>query len=321
MNKEIPSLERVSGILQNSLDEEILDVKHIERDGGDSIIFLAKTKSGKYFLRAGGKRENYDVENEVLKILEKNNVMVPETVFCEMNPQKLGFAFMIQRKIPGKNMYKIERSLWPRILRSVGKQLSMIYKIKFPGFGPIDVDKFRNTGELVGSFDSWTEYLKDNFDKKIDGVAKKAKIQESNGFAHTNLSKLQIDKLLKIVDGAGLIKNKINKDIDMKAGHSLIQGDPHFEHFLVDKGKLSGIIDFNKTLIGDPLYDIAYFSVMPNGEYYPDLLEKSGIKMDKELFEIYRLLIATGKIYTRYVEFDYLNRFSNVLDIVIDKLN
>ncbi len=100
----------------------------------------------------------------------------------------------------------------------------------------------------------------------------------------------------------------------------MLHGDLQRMNFIVSSNHLSGIIDFEHVLVGDPLFDISVASVMPDGELHKELLDKSGVKMDKDRFHLYRLLISFGKIYTRYVKKDYLHESSEILDFVLEEL-
>lgn len=322
MNKENPSRMQVEDLVSGVLRRKINSIKSINREGGDSCIFFVTTDSGEYYLRTGGKRQNYDVEHRILGILREAGVKVPKPIAASVNIKKYGFSFSLQEKIPGKNMYETKPKLWPFLLKEVGKQLSLVYETKLPGFGAVDLEIFRKKGKLVGSQESWFKFVEKRFVNKFDSVVQKVNKEKVENFVNTNLTKSQLCQLLEIVDRYDEIKENITlmtKNQERPSG--LIHGDLHFDHFIVKNGNLEGILDFNKTFIGDPLYDIAYFSVMPHGDLYRYLLKESGISINKDLFGIYRLLIAAGKIHVRYVQHDYLNRYPRILDVAIDELN
>lgn len=313
---------QIEKLVTSILDSKVKRIEPIERDVGDSQIFLITMGSGEFFLKTGNQRQNYDVEHRVLEILREKEVKVPKPIAASTDTNKYGFTFSLQEKIPGRSMYRVEKELWPRLLNEVGEQMSLVYDIRMPGFGPIDTGVFRKNGKVVGSRESWFEYIEQNFIKRFEEIVKKVKEESLKNFEDTNLNRDQLKKLLEIVERREEIKEKtkFTKD-DHPEFFSLIHGDLHFDHFIIKNGRLSGIIDFNKTYIGDPTYDIAYFSVMPHGSLYKELIKGGNIHINYKVFKKYRLLVATRKIHTRYIRHDYLHDYPKILDVVINELN
>jgi len=317
-----PTNKQVKKIVSEILAKEIINVKPIKRLVGDSVVFDISTREEQYIFRTGGIRANYDVEHKILKLVEKKGVKVPEPIAENIDLTKCPFTYSLQRKIQGSDLFKVTENLWPSILQEVGAQLTLVHSVKIDGCGTVDINKFRNSGFLIGTSNSWHEYLLKKFKAKMNRVDKKLNSEKRLGFKESKLSLVQRKKLLKIVRKTNEIL-KIGSSIKDRISFSegcLLHGDIHFHHILVNKKKLVGILDFNKTYVGDPLFDIAYFSVMAHGELYGHLLKGSEVDFDEKLFHIYRLLIASGKIDTRYVQHNYLHEHPKILDIVLEEL-
>ena len=282
--------------------------------GGDSKSFRISAEGKQLILRVGGRRENYDVEHVVLNMIRKKKGLVPKGISASPD-------YSLQEIIDGVSLDKVPQRQWTSIIHGVGKQLEIVHNIKISGFGQIDVNTYREDRLLRGSNQSWLEFLQSIFSYRFDEFKSKVEKEQSEGFIGSKLPLSRQKQLVEVVQREKEIKSKLNKLPEINQG-SLLHGDLHFEHILVRKNKLSGLIDFNKTLTGDPLYDIAYFSIMPHGELYPELLETTKhINFDSKAFSLYRLLISVGKLYTRYVRLDYLHDYPEVLDHLFAELS
>lgn len=321
MNERLPTINQVKKVCAEFLSENFV-VKKIDREGGDSAIFDISTNNKNYIFRSNGVRKNYDVEHAILKLAEQNGVKVPMAIAenIDVSP-KLPLTFSVLEKILGDELEHLPLEIWPQIYKEVGSELAKLYKIKIDGYGIIDADCYRKTKKIVGSSTSWKNAVYGYCYNEFEEIKEKIKLEKLRNFSNSKLTKEQQSKILIIYGNLDNIIESLNGNIqEYEDRASLLHGDLHSEHFFVKNGHLEGIIDFNKTIVGDPLFDIAYSSIMPHGEMYEHLMKTSGVKMDMDRFALYRLLIATRKIHTRYVRFDYLHRYSEVLDVVLEEL-
>lgn len=319
MKQQEPTVSDIKKISSNFINGN-MTVTKMNREGGDSIVYEIHTDDKDYIFRASGIRQNYDVEHAILKIAKGKKIKVPSVIGENMNLDKFPFTFSFQEKIEGVQLEKLPLKIWPSILEEVGQQLSMLYQVKVKGFGLADVMHYRKTGQIVGSNDSWKKAINDICMESFDQIIQKIKMEKNENFVNSKLTEEQKIKLLYIYDNFDQIILKLNIIEDFDEDSSILHGDLHGEHFIVKDNHLNGIIDFNKTIVGDPLFEIAYLSVMPNGDLYKHLLKTSGVKLDIKRFNLYRLLIAARKIHTRYVRFDYLHQYPEILDVVIEEL-
>ncbi|MFF1819536.1 phosphotransferase family protein [Kribbella sp. NPDC058245] len=71
---------------------------------------------------------------------------------------------------------------------------------------------------------------------------------------------------------------------------ALLHGDLHLRHLYADAGQLTGILDWGDSLYGDPLFDVARFTMTADTEV---VLAGYGLTPDRELdriFSQYRIL-------------------------------
>lgn len=316
------NIEQARAISEKEIGDDITDIKQITF-GGDSITYRIITNAKNYILRTGGKRSNYDVEHEVLRRLAERKVKVSPVVSDFIDIKNPELCFSLQEGLPGQDMFRLKLTTTARrkITEVVGHNLKIVHGLILPGFGPISPHKFRETGRLVGGFTSYFEFVSYYFHSRVDGFLEKFRLDKSENFINSQVSKKNLDKIMQIIDKIPVVERRMDILRGFKFEGSLCHGDLHEQHVFVHNGKLNGIIDFNNALVADPLFDIAYWSIMPKGDLYNILLKSSETKMDRERFRLYRMLISIAKINTRYVEHNYLNEFPEILDYALLELN
>ncbi len=293
-------IETARQIVETESSSKISEITPIDF-GGDSQTFRISTSQGKLILRTGGMRSNYDVEHEVLTTLFKLGTKVPEPVSEGIDIKTPELSFSLQKEIPGIDLFHstLDIKYWPRVLGEVGSNLKIIYSVKIDGFGHISPEKFRQDGRLRCDYNSWPDFIHYYFDSRIKPLIEKVNSDKKNHFQGSNLSKEQIEKVVEIVARIPEALKKLNHmTTKLEIQGNLVHGDLSTQHILVSDNRLSGIIDFNNVLVGDSLFDIAYWSVMPQGGSYQFLLENSGVEMNEERFRLYRMLISIAKLHT-----------------------
>ncbi len=301
----------------NLLGTSILSCCEIAR--GDSVAYELTTSTGNFIYRTGSAANNYDVEHALLERLHQRDILVPRSIAADITP----FGFSLQAKIPGQPLDQTPKNQRPHILGQIGTQLNLIYQNQLPGFGQIDPDRFRKSGQFTGRYDNLPDFLYDYIYSKLPDIDKTLTSDWQNSFKHSQLSLRQARQIGLILKRAPIVLDQLDSHRSelQEIPGSLVHGDLHLEHFLVENGQLTGLIDFAKTLIADPLFDIAYFSVMPNGlKYYRRLARSANVPIDNDLFHLYRATILIGKIHTRYVKRNYLRQYPEILDYAIEEL-
>ena len=313
-----PEVENVAVSLLGNGDLQIRKIA----TGRDSTSYKIESANGDYVLRTAGSKENYDVEHYILRLLKEKGIRVPVPVAESVDFLKYPFAFSLEEKLPGVSLAEAEKENWPQVIKEVGEQMAIVYDLKFPGFGSIDAKYFRKTGQIQGSKSLWSDYLLQSYDRRTDRVRKKFKADQKAGFIGSRLSNDQKEKLTIVVNNIDQVRDEIlsaRQTLDVKQGR-LIHGDISAMHILVVKNKLSGILDFNDAKIGDPLYDIAIFSVGTKGDYYKDLMSGAALRFDENRFHLYRLMTSIWKLDIRYVRQNYLHQNPRILDTALEEI-
>ncbi len=316
------NIEQARDIAIQFSPEKVLRLEPIDI-GGDSKTFRVFTENGNLILRTAGMRSNYDVEHAVLKLLTEKGVQAPFPLYAKIDSNDSTSSFSLQKEIPGTdlNHSNLPKSLWPEIINEVGENLRIIHSIEINGFGNISPDKFRDTGKIVGGYNSWFDFVNYYFNSRVQPLIAKIEVDKKNGFKDSQISKELQEKILEIISKIPVVIDRARTVLEgINIDGVLLHGDLHADHFLVKNNRLSGIIDFNNAMVGDPILDIAYFSIMPHGELYPHLLKENDLDIDQQRFNLYRMLISIGKIHTRYVRHDYLKDYPEILDIALDEI-
>ena len=173
--------------------------------------------------------------------------------------------FLVQEKLPGRvagrrllNKSKV-KDIWPRknkdaYWRDLQRIIAGVHKIKRRGYGwPI----VKNS-ELVGQYSSWPLFFKREMPAWLKSVAQ--------GNRRLGMSSQNIKtELLEVKKLANQIIKKISSSESV-----LVHGDAvNPGNILIEKGKISGILDWEWALIGDPAWEFC------DPGWWPFLNEKS----------------------------------------------
>jgi aminoglycoside phosphotransferase (APT) family kinase protein len=180
-------------------------------------------------------------EITVSRLMEgKLGVPAPRIVLADDTRSLLGLNFLVMTKLDGRNVIELERDLdspqVAAIYRQMGEALREIHGIVLDSFGYIGPQG------VLTPFTSNRAYMSSQFDKKLGGLAE-------YGAPEALAPRLRdfVDRRAALLDGC--------------AKPSLCHYDFHTGNLLAESRagtvKLSGILDLENAISGDPLMDIA----------------------------------------------------------------
>jgi len=155
-------------------------------------------------------------------------------------------------------------------LRRFGTQAALLARLhatETKGYGALDA-----AGRA--SFQSWDAYVLYEAGK---WAARLSTQQHEDGAPLRRLVARALDEM------------RANRDVFAEAESRLLHGDPKPDHIFVDESlSITGIIDFGDVRAGDPVFDIAWWSVLheptwpsawltsdyPEWEHMPDVAER-----------------------------------------------
>jgi aminoglycoside phosphotransferase (APT) family kinase protein len=178
----------------------------------------------------------YQREKVAFDLLKDSDIPVPQKVILDDSRSAVSFDVLITEIIPGENL----ESAWPRlsleqrkiIAENAGKTFKKLSSVQMPFFGELGA-----TGPFPKT-KSWEEYLRSKFDFHL-----KESLE------------------LKIFDYATVEKfwNAFNRYLsallEVKDSY-LVHVDFHLGNLLFKEDQITGVVDFEWSFAGDPLYDL-----------------------------------------------------------------
>jgi aminoglycoside phosphotransferase (APT) family kinase protein len=193
-------------------------------------------------------------------------IPVPKVLLLEsLEHEGRPLSISIENKLPGTQLNEIRgirtarnKARLERLVEKAGAILTRIHSIEPKGFGNLDAE---GNGE--------DSSVADTLDNKWIQEDKMVKVAEN----------VQLDPkiVLRALEILQTEKNKYQMDKP-----ALIHSDYVPKHFLVDKDEITGIIDFENAIGGDPVKDFAYWDFFSSDQYPFESL-KAGYT-DKSLF-------------------------------------
>lgn len=264
-------------------------VEETDKKGFMSSIYTAKDHEDNeliiHEIKPVKEQEKHNIHKKI-KYVSKVLTSFPEIPNAEVihTGERNNKWIIIQKKLPGKTSGKrdvigkeiIDIYDKPEVKPQTLRILARLHTIRFPKHGII---KDRN-GFVDGKYASWKEYLMTQSHEWMNNL-KESSQKIRNLFEKYELEK-NVNKLF--------LKDKL-----FICRHPrLIHGDMlNPGNILHEEGRVTGIIDFEWAIAGDPAWEFAYKRPEDLNVYYREA-EKLGTKIPKKLFEekikIYNLL-------------------------------
>jgi aminoglycoside phosphotransferase (APT) family kinase protein len=173
-------------------------------------------------------------EAHAFEILSNSSVPVPEVVALGFSGDISPYDYLIMTRLPGRPLIevwaKLDKCQRKRAATSIGIYLAQIHTNTFQRFG------YLSHLESDG-YSSWFDFVYDYFSHyagqaETIGIIESGIIERVQRLLQTNRSLLE-----QITLGA------------------LLHSDFHFKHILYQEGQITGILDFEKALSGDPAWE------------------------------------------------------------------
>lgn len=242
--------------------------------------FLVRCGEEGFVLKAGPGTE-MAAEAWACRRVRADGVLAPEIVVLESDPQGFSLPYLIMKQFPGDNLKDSDHG----VLIAAGQDLRRAHEISLAGFGPLHGGSDANTSQSpAGRCPSWSAFLDETHDH------------------------------LAVLLAAGVIEQTVSRSVTAAyrahAGQivfagpgRLLHGDLKLPHVFAEAGRYVGLIDWGDASVGDPLFDLARFS-MGDADSLRSLLEGYGLASTPQtetIFAFYRMVWNTRAL--RY-EFD-----------------
>jgi len=154
------------------------------------------------------------------------------------------FDFQIIEECPGRPLERFnddEPRMW-RLLRKLGRFVAKVHSISMSGYGLLDARPLASgTGPPRGMRETWAEYVLLNLAGHVEDCARAADLTAAA--ADTIFATFQ--RHAKCLNLSGAV---------------LLHGDLGSHNVLTDGDRLLGLIDWEDSVAGDPVYDIAFWA-------------------------------------------------------------
>lgn len=245
---------------------EVLDRPAVltHRLSGSIVNVVWAVRCGKRELIAKlGAPEGIRREAAVLTMLRRTEVPVPQAVLVAAN-STFPHDLLLLDVLPG---HPAEPD--SEVLTDAGRSMRRLHDLQVPGFGLV------GTGHqgLAGVFGSWVGFL----DAVVVGARQAIPVNVMPTAAGNEAT-------------AQLRQQRIRAHLAGVDHGVLLHGDLMPKHVWTDQGRLTGLIDWGDAMVGDPLFDLARFS-MAGLDASQRLLEGyGGSTPDAHVLAFYRMV-------------------------------
>ena len=295
VDQEIKKASGSSPVSKSRLIEgEVNEVYDVVTENGQNIIVRISRK----------KHSTFQAEQWSINEARKVAVPAPDILLIdEIETETGNLIFLVERKIEGISLEKLldlikagESTIDARQLTiKAGGILSQLHTISVPRIGRLDRDP-------KNAYRSWTDYMLRIFEREPEVTQKAIEL----GFNP---------------DSVGITFDLIRKStplFDLKEP-KLLHGDFSAKHILVNGAEVSGIIDFENSMGGDPIYDFAWMNYFYDKDVPLEYLMEG--YQNKEIFDeeftrkinLYKIIFSLGFI-------DYFESMNNPIGLNRTKL-
>jgi aminoglycoside phosphotransferase (APT) family kinase protein len=227
------------------------------------------------------------VEKLATTLARKMGVPTYETIFVNDSQRIIPYDFMIMSCAIGRPIQEyspLTKELEQKLVSETGKYATMIHKIKPLGFGFFDNRLAKTEQILQGQYGSFKEHIYAALDEDL-------KYLVDNKVLNPNQTK----KIIKLF-------NKSEDLMNYKKG-CLIHNDIADWNELTDGKKITGIMDWDECFSGDPLMELAAYSLF-YGEsrlsWFKEGYRQIGkLENNEDKFQLFKLRYLISKMHLR----------------------
>ncbi|MDR9449730.1 MAG: aminoglycoside phosphotransferase family protein [Acidimicrobiia bacterium] len=170
---------------------------------------------------------------------------VPRVLATDLGHETYPRNFIVIEKLPGVPLDEVDLAAEERqrLIREAGWAVRSVHEIGIPGFGLLEEAKYLRTAQVQGEFDSWDDFLNQVLNLALPALRAEGVIDDAEVE--------RIDRAIADHDDF----------YDLGPVGHLLHGRFDPAHVLVDKGRISGIVDFVDRRSGDPAWDLGGFLI------------------------------------------------------------
>lgn len=295
-NEEL--IDKINSELQ---DYKLVYIKPFDENAQTSLgnvnsIRIGVLESGKEVIircHPKGVRNGYFyVESLAAKIALENGLPAYKTYCIHELGSEDDISYQVIEKLDGDTVQfslKENPEREEQLVYEMGKTMAKLHKIKVNGFGPFDNEQAKN-GNLKGLHKSLKDSINAGLEENLERLVK-----------YNILTKEVADKMKKLFDNNALL----NSDTSV-----LIHNDFADWNLLTDGNTITGVIDWDECVAGNPIQEIACWSTFFDPERITPFLKgyfSETLVYDHfdEMFQLMRLRYTISKMALRVKRYTY----------------
>lgn len=255
----------------------------------DDLVYEVALPTGTVIFKAAppGREGTIALEAWACQRVRRAGVPAPRILGLDISGKTYPGAYLLQAKVPGIPLSGVgprRRRRWQSLIQA-GSYLRLIHEIKLDGFGWLDGPLYVRRGKIKGHYRRWSDAVLRPIGPRLIYLAR-----------HGVLDRKDIHRIRQIIEEHRKLFRHPEKA-------RLLHGDFGSSYMFVDPGtgKVTGIIDFADRKAGDPLWDIAWFTIWQDQQDFHDLIAGYGCtreQVDESAvrFRLYVLLQAVGDV-------------------------
>jgi hygromycin-B 4-O-kinase len=240
-------IKSVTKFLQSQLTRSISNVEKIG-DGMFSRAFSFQSGQDEFVIRLNSYEEDFQKDAFAYQCYS-STIPVPKMVICDRFDQNYYFA--ITERCPGKTLKDLEEKTIREILPNLFESLQAIHSIDTSlclGWGLTDANGH-------GRFSSWKNYLLSFYNQKFPFAWEAL-------FDHTCMERLVFEMYFSVMQDCLPF---------CTADKYWVHGDFGFDNVMSDGKKITGVLDWAESRLGDFVYDVAYLEFWSKNVPYKQL--------------------------------------------------
>jgi aminoglycoside phosphotransferase (APT) family kinase protein len=249
----------------------------VPRRGCSNACFIVNDSHLARFQITEQPRHKFRTEKIAYDLLSASELPVPEVFVLDESRALAPTAFLITTRLPGETVYEswpgLDRRAREQIAFEAGRCQARLHQHTLPAFGGLS--------ELAaGGFPTWKAYLEDSVARHVR-QARQQELLDAAATARIERLLTRFEALMAAVTIA-----------------SLLHRDYHFENILQQAGRITGIIDFEWAMAGDPAFDCRIDETLAEcsgsvGPFYAGYASLSPLSEQHRLkVDFYRLLLC-----------------------------
>ena len=185
-------------------------------------------------------------------------IAAPEILTTDTSRKNCQFDYQIESVVSGKNLgeFDEDENTTLRLLKEFGATLADLHRIQLNGYGWIGIPSLEKleSANFSGVCSAWSDYL---------GIRLEAHVGtcEKMGAIDTKLGSRIREHFDEFFTGSKSFRA------------SLLHGDPGSHNVMTDGVRITGLVDWEDCLSGDPIYEIAFWATFHPARRYRAFLE------------------------------------------------